>query len=57
VGKGVIPNIKIAKDAGIDCNYGILIDNCCMTNIDGVYAAGDVAEGRDFITGEKLNTG
>lgn len=57
VGKGVIPNIKIAKDAGIDCNYGILIDDCCMTNVDGVYAAGDVAEGKDFITGEKLIQG
>lgn len=57
VGKGVTPNIKIAKDAGIDCHYGILIDYCCMTNVDGVYAAGDVAEGRDFITGEKLIQG
>lgn len=57
VGKGVIPNIRIAKDAGIGCGYGILIDDCCMTNIDGVYAAGDVAEGKDFITGEKLIQG
>jgi NAD(P)H-nitrite reductase large subunit len=57
VGKGVIPNIKIAQEAGIYCHYGILIDDYCMTNVDGVYAAGDVAEGKDFVTQEILIQG
>lgn len=52
IGKGVIPNIQLALKSGIKCNNGILINDCCQTNIDYIYAAGDVAEGKDFITGE-----
>jgi NAD(P)H-nitrite reductase large subunit len=57
IGKGVSPNIQIAKTAGIMCNYGILINDFCQTNIDYIFAAGDVAEGRDFITGENMIQG
>jgi len=52
IGKGVIPNIQLALKSGIKCKNGILINDCCQTNIDYIYAAGDVAEGKDFITGE-----
>lgn len=51
VGKGVVPNIAVVKDTPIKCNYGILIDDYCRTNIQNIYAAGDIAEGKDFVTG------
>lgn len=51
VGKGVVPNTKIAQNTSINCNYGILIDDYCRTNIQNIYAAGDIAEGKDFVTG------
>ncbi len=57
VGKGVTPNTSIAKNAGIDVNDGILINDNCKTSVEDIYAAGDVAEGKDFITGEMLIQG
>ena len=57
IGKGVIPNTHLAVEAGLDVDHGILInDNCCSNHPD-VYAAGDAAEGLDFITGEKTIQG
>ena len=44
VSAGVRSNIDLAKEAGIECNRGILVDEHMKTNKDGVYAAGDVAE-------------
>jgi len=52
VGKGVSPNTQLAAAAGLDVADGILIDPFCRTNHPDVFAAGDVAEGLDFITGE-----
>ncbi len=52
VGKGVAPNIGLARDAGLQVSDGILIDDFCRTGHEDIYAAGDAAEGRDFITGE-----
>lgn len=43
VGVGVIPNDDIARAAGIACREGILVDECSMTNVPGVFAIGDVA--------------
>jgi hypothetical protein len=47
----------IAKKAGIEVNDGIIINDKCQTSIADIYAAGDVAEGKDFITGEMLIQG
>ena len=52
VGKGVEPNSELARQAGLQVNYGVLIDDYCRTSHADVYAAGDAAEGSDFITGE-----
>lgn len=52
-GKGVTPNISLAVDAGIETNYGILVDEKMRTNIPDIYAAGDVAEARDLINGTR----
>ncbi len=52
IGKGVNPNISPAKASGIETNWGIVINERCMTSAYNIFAAGDVAEGRDLISGE-----
>lgn len=43
VGIGVRPRTALAAEAGIATDDGILVDECLRTNVDGIYAAGDVA--------------
>lgn len=43
VGIGVLPNLEIAKDAGIACGNGILVDRDALTSDPSVYAIGDCA--------------
>ncbi len=52
VGKGVQPNTELAKAAGLQVNDGVLVDRFCRSSHPEIYAAGDVAEGADFISGE-----
>lgn len=52
VGKGVEPNSDLARTAGLQVAYGVLIDDYCRTSHSDIYAAGDAAEGKDFVTGE-----
>ncbi|WP_026486434.1 NAD(P)/FAD-dependent oxidoreductase [Caldanaerobius polysaccharolyticus] len=41
---GVRPNTLLLKDSPVKVNRGIVVDQFMRTNIEGVYAAGDVAE-------------
>ena len=41
VGIGIIPNVELARDAGIDCDNGIVVDDRCRTSAANVFAAGD----------------
>ncbi len=50
---GVTPNTELLDDSGIATDYGILVDDRLRTSIEGIYAAGDVAQGPDFSTGER----
>jgi len=52
VGKGVDPNLELTKDTGIKVEYGVLVDNHLQTNVENVYAAGDVAQAPDILRGE-----
>jgi NAD(P)H-nitrite reductase large subunit len=49
---GVRPNIGFLEGTGIEIKQGILINRHMQTNDPDIFAAGDVAEGRDFSTGE-----
>ena len=49
---GVQPNCELAQQAGIDTDIGVLVTNYLETSVSGIYAAGDVAQGRDFSTGD-----
>lgn len=46
---GVVPNIDFVKGTELKINRGIVVDNKMQTNIKDVYAAGDCAEGYDFV--------
>jgi 3-phenylpropionate/trans-cinnamate dioxygenase ferredoxin reductase component len=43
VGVGVEPALDFLSGSGVELDNGILVDEYCRTNIDGIYAAGDVA--------------
>jgi NAD(P)H-nitrite reductase large subunit len=48
VATGVAPNVDFLDGTGIDIDDGVRVDDHMKTSIDGIYAAGDVAQGRDF---------
>jgi NAD(P)H-nitrite reductase large subunit len=53
VGKGVQPNIPRLEPAGaVYIGAGIRVDGRMQTLAEGVYAAGDVCEAKDIISGE-----
>ena len=43
VGVGIQPGTDVVNDTGVATEDGILVDELCRTNVEGVYAAGDVA--------------
>ena len=43
VGIGVEPAVDLLEASGIHVDNGVVVDQHCRTNIDGIYAAGDVA--------------
>ena len=49
---GIKTNLDWLKGAGININRGVVVDERLRSNVPNVYAAGDVAEGRDLISGE-----
>lgn len=57
---GVVPDLRILKESEMENEQikygrGIFTDEYMQTNIKDVYAAGDVVESFDFITGNKAN--
>lgn len=57
VAAGVRPDIAYLKRSGVQTNIGVLVNESLGTNIPGIYAAGDVVEGRDMLTGAKTVSG
>jgi NAD(P)H-nitrite reductase large subunit len=49
---GVKPNTKFLEGSGIKINRGIVVDDCMRTNIENVFAAGDVSEAVERISGK-----
>lgn len=49
---GIRTNLGWLEGSGVEINQGILVDDHLRSNVPNVYAAGDVAEGRDLITGQ-----
>ena len=49
---GIKTNLDWLKGSGVKVNRGVVVDERLRSSVPNVYAAGDVAEGRDLITGE-----
>ena len=50
---GVDPNLDFLAGSGVEIGRGILVDVSLQSRVPGVYAAGDVAESADCITGRR----
>ncbi|MGH7334728.1 MAG: NAD(P)/FAD-dependent oxidoreductase [Candidatus Rokuibacteriota bacterium] len=48
---GIRTNLEWLRDSGIVIERGIRVDGYLRSSVPNVYAAGDVAEGRDLVTG------
>jgi len=48
---GVAPNMEFLEGSGVATDDGILVDEHLATNVENIFAAGDVAQGPDFSTG------
>ncbi|MDA8100089.1 MAG: FAD-dependent oxidoreductase [Nitrospiraceae bacterium] len=57
VAAGVRPNIAFLRGSGIKTRRGVLVDETLLTNIPDVYAAGDVAEGVELLSGKRAVSG
>ena len=49
---GIKTNLDWLKGSGVKINRGVVVDDRLRSNVANVYAAGDVAEGRDLVSGE-----
>ena len=49
---GIKTNLEWLKGSGVNVSRGVVVDDHLRSNIANVYAAGDVAEGRDLVSGE-----
>jgi len=56
IGVGAVPNTKLAEDAGIDVDRGILTDASLRTSAPDVFAAGDVANAMHPVLGQRLRS-
>jgi 3-phenylpropionate/trans-cinnamate dioxygenase ferredoxin reductase subunit len=54
LGLGVEPVTELLGDTGIQIDDGVVVDELCRTNLDGVYAAGDVANHFHPVYGSRI---
>ena len=50
---GVKPHVEFLAGSGIDFGWGVRVDDHLRTNMPDIFAAGDVAETYDRLTGER----
>jgi len=41
---GTVPNTELARDAGLDCNRGVVVNDYLQTSDPNIFAAGEVAQ-------------
>lgn len=54
VGAGARPNIDFLKDSDLAVDRGVLVNDRMETNLEGVYAVGDAAQGPSFLDNEPV---
>ncbi len=50
---GVKPHVELLAGSDVVCGWGIHVDDRLQTSVSGVFAAGDVTETADWLTGER----
>ena len=50
---GVAPQIALVKNTAVRTDRGILVDEFMQTSVQNVYAAGDVAQATELLSGQK----
>ena len=50
---GIRTNLEWLEGSGVTVNRGVVVDTHLRSSVANVYAAGDVAEGPDLVSGEK----
>lgn len=53
VATGVRPHVAFLQNSGVALNKGVLVNEYLQTNHPDIYAAGDVAETKDFLSDER----
>jgi NAD(P)H-nitrite reductase large subunit len=53
VGVGLKPNNQLVQSSAVKVNMGIVVDDFMRTSVSNVYAAGDVSEGVNLVSGGK----
>ena len=51
ISAGIRPNIELARDAGLECNRGVVVDDALRTSDPAVFAVGECAEHRGVVHG------
>jgi 3-phenylpropionate/trans-cinnamate dioxygenase ferredoxin reductase subunit len=54
VGIGAVPNEALARDAGLDCDDGILVDQSGRTSDPHIFAAGDCTRHSNALFGRRV---
>lgn len=54
IGIGVIPEIELARAAGLEVDNGVLVDATLQTSDDNIYAVGDIANHDHPILGHRV---
>ena len=54
VGIGILPNVELAADAGLEIDNGIVVDDCARTGDPDIFAAGDCTNHPNAILGGRL---
>jgi len=54
VGVGALPNVELARDAGLAVDNGIVVDDRCRTDDPAIYAIGDCTNQLHPLVGQRL---
>lgn len=54
VGVGIIPNVELAQEAGLEVENGIVVDELCRTDDPDIYAIGDCTNHPNELLGHRL---
>ena len=54
VAVGVRPRDRLARDAGLSCEDGIIVDSRCRTSVPNIFAAGDCARFPEPMSGQLI---